>query len=156
MLRRRGIELACLTLGVAVLAGTVWTVGIDTLVRDLRLIGWGLAVILLVESLSVLLNTGGWALSFPSGERTVSARKLVAARLAGDGVNYLTPSATVGGELLRVRLLGHEVPASLRWASVSVAKVGQSIAQAVFIFLGLALVLPRFGGSARGSSRVPG
>jgi len=63
--------------------------------------------------------------------------------LAGDGVNYLTPSATVGGELLRVRLLGPHAPASLRWASVSVAKIGQSLAQAVFILLGLAFVLPR-------------
>jgi hypothetical protein len=124
------------------LAVTVWVIGVDTLARDLRLIGWGLAVILLVESLSVLLNTGGWALAFPSGERTVSTRRLLAARLAGDGVNYFTPSATLGGELLRVRLLGHHVPATLRWASVSVAKIGQSVAQAVFIFLGLALVLP--------------
>ena len=130
-----------------VLAGTVWAIGIDTLVRDLRLIGWGLAVILLVESLSVILNTGGWALAFPSGERTVSARRLLAARLAGDAINYLTPSATVGGEVLRVRLLGHHVPASLRWASVSVAKVGQSAAQAVFIFLGLATGRPATRGS---------
>jgi hypothetical protein len=143
-LRRPGLELACLALGAAVLAVTVWIIGVDTLARDLGLIGWGLAVILLVEGLSVLLNTGGWALAFPRGERTVSARRLLAARLAGDGVNYLTPSATVGGELLRARLLGHHVPATLRWASVSVAKIGQSVAQAVFIFLGLALILPRF------------
>ena len=100
-------------------------------------------MILLVESLSVVLNTGGWALAFPAGERTVSARRLLAARLAGDAINYLTPTATVGGELLRVRLLGTDMPAPLRWASVSVAKVGQSVAQAVFIFLGLALVVPR-------------
>jgi Lysylphosphatidylglycerol synthase TM region len=145
-LRRRGLELACLALGAAILAGTLWAIGIENLIRDLRLIGWGLGVILLVESLSVVLNTGGWALAFPRGERTVSARHLLAARLAGDGVNYLTPSATVGGELLRVRLLGRQVPASLRWASVSAAKIGQSVAQAVFIFLGIALVVPRLAG----------
>jgi hypothetical protein len=142
-LRRRSVELACIALGLGVLAGTVWAIGVDTLARDLRHIGWGLGAILLVESLGVVLNTGGWALAFPRGERTVGLPRLFAARLAGDGVNYLTPSATVGGELLRVRLLRHHVPASLRWASVSVAKVGQSVAQVVFIFLGLALVLPR-------------
>ena len=141
-LRRRRIELACLALGAAVLAGTVWAIGAETLVRDLRAMGWGLAAILLVESLSVALNTGGWALAFPRGERTVSAPRLFAARLAGDGINYLTPSATVGGELLRLRLLGPHVPASLRLVSVSVAKIGQSLAQAVFILLGLAIVLP--------------
>jgi hypothetical protein len=137
------VELACLALGVAVLAGTMWSIGVDTLLRDLGMMGWGLGVVLLVESASVGLNTGGWALAFPRSERPVSVLRLFAARLAGDGVNYLTPSATVGGELLRVRLLGPHAPASLRWASVSVAKIGQSLAQAVFILLGLAFVLPR-------------
>ena len=154
-LRRRGLELACLALGVAVLAGTLWIIGLDTLVRDLSLIGWGLAVILLVESLSVVLNTGGWALAFPRGERTVGLCRLLAARLAGDAINYLTPSATVGGELLRVRLLGRDMPASLRWASVAVAKVGQSVAQAVFIFLGLALVVPRLTALSPWLGRLP-
>jgi uncharacterized membrane protein YbhN (UPF0104 family) len=124
-------------------------VGLQRLAEDLRLIGWGLLAILLVESLSVVLNTWGWALAFPAGERSVSLRRLVAARLAGDGVNYLTPSATVGGELLRIRLLGRDVPSSVRWASVSVAKIGQSVAQAVFILLGLALVLPRITATSR-------
>ena len=140
--RRRRLELACLALGVAVLAGTVWTIGIETLVRDLRTLGWGLAAILLVQSVDVLLNTGGWALVFPAGERPVGAARLVAVRLAGDAVNYLTPSATIGGELLRVRLLGPRVPSSVRWASVSAAKVGQSLGQAVFILLAIALVFP--------------
>jgi hypothetical protein len=142
-LRRRSLELGCITLGSLVLVGTVWAIGLDGLGRDLRLLGWGLAAILAVESLAVVLNTAGWALAFPRGERTVSLPCLLGARLAGDGVNYLTPSATVGGELLRVRLLGPAVPVGLRWASVSVAKVGQTVAQAIFIVLGLALVLPR-------------
>ncbi|MGH7318197.1 MAG: lysylphosphatidylglycerol synthase domain-containing protein [Candidatus Rokuibacteriota bacterium] len=140
----RWLEVACLAAGALVLAGTLWYVGLTTLVRDLRVIGWGLIPILLVESLNVIFNTWGWALAFPTGERPVSHGRLLAARLAGDGINYLTPSATVGGELLRIRLLGAHVPLGLRWASVSVAKIGQTVAQAVFILLGLALVLPLF------------
>jgi hypothetical protein len=142
VLRRRYIELVCLALGLALLLTIVGQIGLAGLVRDLRLIGWGLTVILLVEGLNVLFNTWGWSLAFPAGERTVSSRRLLAARLAGDGVNYLTPSATVGGELLRVRLLGGAVPLGLRWASVSVAKLGQTVAQALFILLGLAIVVP--------------
>jgi glycosyltransferase 2 family protein len=142
-LRKRWIEIGCLALGLVILAVTLARIGLAELVRDLQLIGWGLAAILLVESLNVLFNTWGWGLAFPPGERTVSPRRLVAARLAGDAVNYLTPSATVGGELLRVGLLGSRMPLGVRWASVSVAKLGQTVAQALFIFLGLALVLPR-------------
>lgn len=141
-LRRRGLELGCLALGVAVLAGTLWAIGAETLVRDLRTMGWSLAAILLIESASVALNTVGWAAAFPAGERPVGALRLFGARLAGDSINYLTPSASVGGELLRVRLLGPGVVPGVRWASVSAAKVGQSLAQAVFILLGIAVTLP--------------
>ena len=93
--RLRAVEIGCLGLGVAILAVTVWTIGAQTLVGDLRTIGWSLAGLLMVESLSVLMNTAGWAMAFPPGERPVSAMRLLGARLAGDAVNYLTPSATV-------------------------------------------------------------
>jgi glycosyltransferase 2 family protein len=142
MLRRRGLELLCLALGVALLAATLWAIGAETLVRDLRTLGWALAAILLVEGASVVFNTLGWAAAFPPGERTVSAGRLLAARLAGDSVNYLTPSASVGGELLRVRLLGAGVAPAVRWASVTAAKVAQSLAQAIIILLGVAVALP--------------
>jgi hypothetical protein len=38
----------------------VWSIGAGTLVRDLRTMGWGLAVILLVESVGVILDRGFW------------------------------------------------------------------------------------------------
>jgi hypothetical protein len=146
LLRARWVELACLGLGLAILVATLASIGLAGLARDLATLGWGLLVVLLVESLNVVFNTWGWLLAFPAGERPVSARRLLAVRLSGDGVNYLTPSATVGGELLRVHLLGAAVPLGVRWASVSVAKLGQTVAQAIFVCLGLALVLPRVAG----------
>jgi glycosyltransferase 2 family protein len=150
------VEVGCLGFGVAILAATLWHIGLTGLVQDLRVLGWGLGAILLVETLNVGFNSWGWGLAFPAGERTVSGRRLVAARLAGDSINYLTPSATVGGELLRVRLLGAGVPLGLRWASVSVAKLGQAVAQAVFVLLGLALVLPRVSGVAHAVAWLAG
>ena len=104
-LRHRWFEVASLGAGLLILAGTLRVTGIHQLARDLSTIGWGLAVVVLIEGLSVVFNTAGWALAFPHGERRVGAGRLLGLRLAGDGVNYLTPSATVGGELLRIRLL---------------------------------------------------
>ena len=143
-LRHRWFEMASLGAGLLILAGTLWLTGIDELARDLSTIGWGLAVIVLIEGLSVVFNTAGWALAFPPGERPVGAGRLLGLRLAGDAVNYLTPSATIGGELLRIRLLAGRGPSSVNWASVGVAKLGQTAAQMSFVCLGLALVLPRF------------
>lgn len=139
----RGVELACLAFGVAVLAATAWHIGLGVLAADLRALGWGLAVVVAIYGLDVACNTAGWALGFPRGERPVSAAWLLLARLAGDSVNYLTPTATVGGELLRIRLLGPRAAAGVRWASVSVAKLGQTVAQAIFVLLGLGALLPR-------------
>jgi hypothetical protein len=147
-LRGRGVELACLAFGVAVLAATAWHIGLDVLAADLRALGWGLAVVVAIYGLDVACNTAGWALGFPRGERPVGAAWLFLARLAGDSINYLTPSATVGGELLRIRLLGPRAPAGVRWASVGVAKLGQTAAQAMFVLLGLGTLLPRVLGVA--------
>ena len=155
-LRPHAVELACLALGLGLLGVTVWRIGLAGLLRDLRLIGWGLGVILLVETLNVALNTWGWGFAFPAGERAISRRRLLAARLAGDGVNYLTPSGTVGGELLRVRLVGAAVPLGVRWASVSVAKLAQTVGQAVFVMLGLALVLPHVAEVSHGAAWLAG
>jgi len=143
-LRRRWFEVVSLGAGLLILAGTLRVTGIDELARDLSTIGWGLAVVVLIEGLSVVFNTAGWAFAFPPGERTVGGGRLLGLRLAGDAVNYLTPSATIGGEVLRIRLLAGLGPSTVAWASVGVAKLGQTAAQVGFVCLGLALVLPRF------------
>jgi hypothetical protein len=151
LLRGRWLEIGCLVAGLGILAVTVWRIGLGDLTRDLRTLGWGLVVILLVESVNVVLNTWGWMLAFPSGERTVGHGRLLAVRLAGDGVNYLTPSATVGGEILRVRLLGATVPQGLRWASVSVQARPDRGPGRLHIVVGLALILPGWPGRRPGS-----
>ena len=142
------LEAAFLLVGLAVLGVTLWRIGVAGLLHDLSTIGWGLLPILLVESVTVVLNTCGWALAFPAGERSVGPWRLLTLRLAGDGVNYLTPSATVGGELIRIRLLERYEEPSLAWASVGAAKVGQAVGQAVFVCLGLGLVLPSLIGAS--------
>ena len=92
----------------AVLAGTVWAIGVDASSGTLRLIGWGLAA-----------DPAGREPERPPQHRRLGPRRSRVAsgrsacagcwRLAwpATAINYLTPSATVGGELLRVRLLGH-------------------------------------------------
>ena len=58
-------------------------------------------------------------------------------RLSGDAINHLTPSAAVGGELLRVSLLKRFVPAPVAFASVGLAAMAQFFAQLLFILLGI-------------------
>lgn len=67
--------------------------------------------------------------------------QLLLARIAGDGVNYLTPTATMGGEFVRVRMLQGQAPVPSLAASVMVAKLTQTVGVVIFVSCGLLLVV---------------
>ena len=73
--------------------------------------------------------------------RTYGSRQLVAARLAGEAINNLTPTATIGGEVVRGRMLEGVVDSSAAWASIAIAKLMQTLAQMTFVFIGLVVVV---------------
>lgn len=99
---------------------------------------WMFAVILAQEIGAHAFNAWGWRLAFrPDDARRFRFRDLLAYRVMGDGVNYLTPSATIAGEFARANLLGDGVPLPVRVNGVVAAKVTQGAAQVAFIVLGL-------------------
>src|SRR5271156_4726448 len=104
--------------------------------------GWGFAVLLPFQIIDHTLNAAGWKLAFPP-ERSGGAAfwDLVRVRIAGDGVNYLTPSANIGGEFVRPGMLRGALPDDVKVTSVLIAKVTQSVGQAFFILSGLGYLL---------------
>lgn len=109
---------------------------------DLRGFGWGFAVVLPFQLLDHALNAWGWRLAFPPAAAAQTRFwDLVRVRVAGDGVNYLTPSGNIAGEFVRPAMLHAELPMDVRIASVFTAKAAQAAGQALFILLGLAYVM---------------
>jgi len=84
--------------------------------------------------------------------------RLLAIRTAGEVVNMTTPTAYVGGEPLKALLLKPSgVPVIEGLASVITAKTTMTIAQVLFILLGIGLAFGLIGapgGSAAGDSNV--
>jgi putative membrane protein len=115
--------------------------GARTVVVNLRLVGWGIAPIVLQEILAYMANTLGWRAAFSSPRPQIPFTRLLTARIVGDAVNYLTPTATLGGEFVRTRYLRGEVESTPLMASVAVAKLAQTIAQIAFVVIGLAFIL---------------
>ena len=142
MKRRLDFNLVAALLGAGVLAFLLYRLGANQVLQQLALVGWGWLVIIGQEILPILANTAGWHYTFTAPHRTVSFWELFKMRQAGDGFNYLIPSATVGGELLRINLLRQNLSIALGAASVTLAKFTQSLGQALFIALGLALAAP--------------
>jgi len=134
------IERGLLAAGVVLFAVLVQRLGPADVWSNLRLIGWGFVLVIGQEAVAYLLNTVGWRYAFAS-PRPVPFRALLAARLAGEAINNLTPTATIGGEVVRARMLEGRCEPHTAWASVAVAKLSQTAAQMLFVFVGLVAVV---------------
>ncbi len=131
-----------LVLGAATFLYLLWSFDPRRVWNQLVGFGWGFAVILPFQIFDHMLNAGGWKLAFPPESAGGAAFwDLVRVRIAGDGVNYLTPSANVAGEFVRPGMLGGELPSEVKATSVLVAKVTQTVGQAFFIISGVGYLL---------------
>jgi glycosyltransferase 2 family protein len=142
----RGLRIAerlVLASGIVLFCFLVARLGADNVLANLRMIGWGILLIIAAEILAFLANTLGWRAAFSPGARAPSFGQLLLARIAGDGVNYLTPTATLGGEFLRVRMLQGQAPGSSLAASVMVAKLTQTAGLLLFVSCGLLVVVDK-------------
>lgn len=135
---RRWFTAAVIALGSATFLYLLWSFG-PLRVWDLfRGFGWGFAVLLPFQYLDHMLNATGWRLAFtPAQARQVSFWELVRVRIAGDGVNYLTPSASIAGEFVRPGMLRSSLSHDAKVSSVVVAKATQAAGQGLFVLLGL-------------------
>jgi glycosyltransferase 2 family protein len=137
----RMAERLVLASGIILFCFLVARLGADNILENLRMVGWGILLIIAAEILAFLANTLGWRVTF-SRQGTVPAfGQLLRARIAGDGVNYLTPTATMGGEFVRVRMLQGQALMPSIAASVMVAKLTQTVGLLVFVSCGLLLVI---------------
>lgn len=138
----RLVERGLFVAGVALFTLLLFRLGPTAVWGDLQMLGWGFALVFAQEAGAFLLNTTGWKFAFPPPRPPVPFRTLLAGRLAGESINNLTPTATIGGEVVRARMLAGVVEPSIAWASVAVAKLMQTFAQMSFIAIGLIIVLP--------------
>ncbi len=137
----RIIEGAFLVGGFVLWGFLMHALGAATVIGNLRLVGWGIAPIVLQEILAHLANTLGWLMAFPRPRPPIPLAHLLAARIAGDAINYVTPTATLGGEFARARFLDGRANSTSLVASIAVAKVSQVVGQMVFVIGGLAIIL---------------
>lgn len=104
--------------------------------------GWGFAAVIPFQLFDHMINAFGWKLAFPAEHAgRVSFWNLVKVRVAGDGVNYLTPSGNLAGEFVRPAMLKADLPSEVKITSVLVAKAAQAGGQALFVLMGLLYIL---------------
>src|SRR5215831_13242623 len=138
--RMTTIERVAFAVAAGTLAALVWMLDPAAVGKMVLGVGWGMILILSQEIVAHVLNAFGWRLTFTAEQaQTVPLAELVKLRIAGDAVNYLTPSATVAGEFTRTAMLNDSHRFEVRAASVLVAKCAQTLAQFLFASAGMVL-----------------
>ena len=110
-------------------------------VSDLR---WRFLFVLLFYVVIFGLDTLGWKFTFPPKIRArLRWDRLFRVRLAGEAVNYVTPTAWIGGEPVKAYLLSkrYGIPMADGMASVVIAKTTFSVSMFFFIITGIIVTL---------------
>jgi putative membrane protein len=129
-----------LAAGLVFVAWLVWDLGPAAVWATIHALSWRLGLVALFPfCAAVALDTLGWRVLLP--DCRVSWISLAAARLAGEAVNLLTPTASLGGEPLKGYLVRDRLPLDLGLASVVVDKTTVVMGQAIFLAAGLGVAL---------------
>ena len=128
-------------LGVILLAFLIWEIGAGQLWRELTLLGWGLAPLILIEGVADLLRTYGWRFCLSEPHRSLPFLHLFRIRMAGISINYLTPTAGLGGDVTKGALLSlnHRGPEAA--TGVIIGKLSEALAQLLFVVVGSIAIL---------------
>ena len=134
----RSVRAALFVAGIGVLAWLIARLGPGALASALtRLTWWELVLICLPYGLIMAVDTLGWRYAFANAPP--SYLRLLAARTAGEALNIVTALGSVGGEAVKVWLLRPAVPYAESVPSIVIAKTTSTIAQVLFLTLGLIL-----------------
>jgi len=132
-----------LPVGLVLLGAMVWQVGVTDILTGFRAVGLWIVPWVLLESIPIVLHTAGWASCFQSRHCSMPFRQLVLLRLAGSAVNQITPTATIGGEVVKVLLLASVVPREQATAAVVIDKTSFAVAQTFYLALGMVYLTGR-------------
>ena len=137
------LQTVLLVLGVAFLAILIARVGVGKLWHELGLLGWGLIPLILTEGVAEMIHAVGWRQCLSGPLRSLPWWLLFRIRMAGYAINFLTPTAALGGEVTKGTLLASHHRGPEAASGVLIGKLCFVLAHLIFVVLGAALVLWR-------------
>ncbi len=136
----KAFQRVAVVLGAVTLCVLLWKMDPAAVAILVLQVGWGMALIVPQEAVAHLLNALGWRFAFSAHQApSFPLRELLRLRVAGDAINYLTPSGTIAGEIARTTMLNESHGTAVRAAAVLVAKCTQTLGQILFALAGLVI-----------------
>src|SRR5579871_1573763 len=123
----RRLETIFVIIGLIFYGWLIHSLGARSVYTHLRMVGWGLGVTIALESVARIANTLGWWAVIEKPPPALSFSKLFAARIAGEAIDYTTPSAQLGGQLVMALMVRRELPIAAGLATVVIATFAEAI-----------------------------
>lgn len=130
-----------LVCGLGLLGVMAWQVGPAALLESFRAVGFWIAPYLLLRTIPTLLHTAAWMACFPQPQRHLGLWKCWLVQLAGSASNAVVPTATIGGEIVKVMLLKPSMPREQAMASVVIDKASGTIAKMAYLAVGMVYLM---------------
>src|SRR5580700_1637202 len=138
----RRVETLIILLALAFYVWFLRRLGVGQVFAYIRLAGWGLLFTIALESVARFANTLGWRVTiedYPSG---LGLGELFMARVAGEAIDYVTPSAQLGGQFVMALMVRRKLAMAAGLASVIVASLAEAVGQIGFVSLAILTALP--------------
>ena len=138
----RRVETLIILLALAFYAWFLRRLGIGQLLVYVRMAGWGLLLTIALEAVARLANTLGWRTTIEDYPARLGLGELFVARIAGEAIDYVTPSAQLGGQFVMALMVRRKLAMAAGLASVIVAALAEALGQVGFITLAILMTLP--------------
>ncbi|CAA6606161.1 conserved membrane hypothetical protein [Rhodospirillaceae bacterium LM-1] len=129
--------------GLAGLAAAIFLIadhGAADILQGVAALGWGLLLVALYRSISLVTAAQAWRLLYPADHRHSLARMSLL-RWICESVNSLLPVAQIGGDLVRAKLAARPNHGAQSGAAVVVDITLNLVVEILFVILALALLL---------------
>jgi glycosyltransferase 2 family protein len=123
--------------------------GLHDVGRYVRCAGWGLVFTISLEALARIANTIGWRLTIINYPANLTFSELFVARISGEAIDYVTPSAQLGGQFVMAMMVRAKLAIAAGLATVVIASLAEALGQIGFIAGGLVAGLPLEAGMHR-------
>jgi len=139
----RKLHAILLATGVIFLGWLLRKIGIGELWNELTALGWGLVPLVLCEGVAEMVHTVGWRFCLSGANRQMPLARLFQIRMAGYAINYITPTAALGGEVSRAGLLAASGPGAEAASGVLIDKACFALGHLLIVLVGCAYILWR-------------
>jgi len=134
--RAKLFDFVLVGVGAAFLSYLIWKIGLREIWRQFASLGWGLIPLVMAEGIAEMIHTLGWRHCMNEPYRSLPWFFLFRVRMAGYAINYLTPTASLGGEVTKGTLLAsaHKGPGAV--TGVLIGKLCFGFAHLLFVLTG--------------------